>query len=819
MDKKIVIPFGFALMLTMAVIGALALFNLTAISPAEASIKDTVKNTRVNLDPLKASGTPATVTVSGTPVTVNPNDPGALARYEVRFTTGAVLLNGVDTIILTFEDDFQVPPSIDRTSVSVSATAVTGAAGNPGASVNPIAVTVDFVGPENDEPEITITVPDMDPDDNTGGNGIAANAVVTLIFPQSAGLRNPTEGSGGENAGGYDVSIATSVEPAPATARVLIPFIVELSSAADPRNTEVTLVGKGFRNATTTTFWRDTNGDGQRGGGELDLCSAVATDEDVATCSFRVTNPPFAPGTGGDCTLGALTNCNYINAVDGRNNNSTQVNQADIDRQTYELEGLVTVAPAAGDPGDTVTVQLKDFATGNLTAVTVGGVAVMQTEAGSAVNALSVPASGELNFTIEIPDGVPEGVQAVAVTGPAVEGNQTERADLNVGGATLIPTPETVMPNQRVTLIGTGFTEGGAATINDPNDPDDSIAIGGEVIAQERINDGDVINVDNGGNWSASIDLPITSATTTGGPRELKVTDSSGRQGTAVLTFPERQLTITPEEGRVGTNITVRGLGFPARNDDGSSVTVEVIYDAGAGDVNRTTVTPDASGNFNAALRVPNDAGIPSTNTVEASFTEGALETITTTVHRVPRATITIEPTSGEPGTMVTVDAVGFERFSPIQIVEIGGTEVTPAPKPATDASGNVTFDVIVPGLETGTQTVEMQVAGTTASAGFTITETGEATGAPTQVAQAIEPLGDNLVRAFHFNNTTKEWNFFDPRPAFSEASNLEQFVEGQPYWVRVTENQTVELNGESRTLTCINAGTPQEDCWNLIVW
>src|SRR5688572_30197699 len=107
MDKKFMIPFGFALMLVMAVAGAgmTALFNITAVSPAEASIKYTFKDTRVNVDQLKAGGAPATVTVIGSPVTINPNDPGALARYEVRFTTGAVLQNSIDTIFLTFEDD------------------------------------------------------------------------------------------------------------------------------------------------------------------------------------------------------------------------------------------------------------------------------------------------------------------------------------------------------------------------------------------------------------------------------------------------------------------------------------------------------------------------------------------------------------------------------------------------------------------------------------------------------------------------------------------------------------------------------------------
>jgi hypothetical protein len=63
------ILFGFALMLTMTGVGMLALFNFTAILPA------------------KVSGAPATVAITGTLVTVDPNDPGALTQMEVRFTT------------------------------------------------------------------------------------------------------------------------------------------------------------------------------------------------------------------------------------------------------------------------------------------------------------------------------------------------------------------------------------------------------------------------------------------------------------------------------------------------------------------------------------------------------------------------------------------------------------------------------------------------------------------------------------------------------------------------------------------------------------
>jgi hypothetical protein len=329
-----------------------------------------------------------------------------------------------------------------------------------------------------------------------------------------------------------------------------------------------------------------------------------------------------------------------------------------------------------------------------------------------------------------------------------------------------------------------------------------------------------VITVDNGGSWSGSLDIPVLSSTTVGGPRELKVIDCRGRDGSVMLNFPERQLTLNPPEARVGTNVTIRGTGFPGRIQ-GSSRSVEILYDAAAGD-RSTTATPDASGNFSVTLQVPLEAAIPSTNTVRATFEDdNGIEVVTTVTHEVPRASITIEPTSGPPGTEVTLRATGFRRFTPITVLEVGGTDVTPSPKPSTDAAGAVTFDFIIPGLETGTQTVEMDVRNVTGSAGFTVTEGDEGAegGATTDIAPAVQPLGDNLVRVFRFNNTSKEWTFHDPRPEFSDANTLDQLVAGQPYWIRVEENQTVELNGQTRNLTCVNPGTPQEDCWNLIVW
>jgi hypothetical protein len=451
-----------------------------------------------------------------------------------------------------------------------------------------------------------------------------------------------------------------------------------------------------------------------------------------------------------------------------------------------------------------------------------------------------VPTNGEHNFTIEIPDGVPSGSQTLFVSTPGT----TEDTDIVVGAAALIATPATVVPNQRVSIIGTGFTEGGQARINESGfgataDPDaggpctqpSTITIGGEQIHPSRINDGETIEVDNGGSWSASIDLPVTSATTTEGPRELKATDCQGREGTVDLIFPDRQITINPPEGRVSTNVTVTGTGFPAKNNDGNSITVDVEYDAGGGGTNSASATPDAGGRWQVTLQVPSDAAIPSTNTVRATFplflagqvsTQSGTEGITTVTHRVPQAQITLDTVSGPPGTQVTLNGVGFKRFTPVNTVTVGDIEVTPAPKPSTGALGGINFQFIVPGADTGVQTVEVDVGGTTASVGFTITEEGgfgDSVRSP--IREAFAPLfeGNALDRAFIFNNNSKQWDFFINNEQFMAVNTFSEVPSGAPMWIRVNESTNVELRGRMFNLTCVNPGTPEEDCWNLIVF
>jgi hypothetical protein len=70
-------------------------------------------------------------------------------------------------------------------------------------------------------------------------------------------------------------------------------------------------------------------------------------------------------------------------------------------------------------------------------------------------------------------------------------------------------------------------------------------------------------------------------------------------------------------------------------------------------------------------------------------------------------------------------------------------------------------------------------------------------------------------VRVFNFNNVTKTWSFYDPRPEFAEANTISELTDGDIYWINVSAAQTdVTLNAKARNLTCADG-----DCWNQIVW
>ncbi len=81
-----------------------------------------------------------------------------------------------------------------------------------------------------------------------------------------------------------------------------------------------------------------------------------------------------------------------------------------------------------------------------------------------------------------------------------------------------------------------------------------------------------------------------------------------------------------------------------------------------------------------------------------------------------------------------------------------------------------------------------------------------------TPVDEAMAMLGENFVRAFYFNNDTKDWTFCDPRAG--DANTIEAFISGESYWILVKESRATIINGKVHLLICMEG-----NCWNQIGW
>ena len=215
MDKKIAIPAGLAVLVVMAVVGMLSIFNMTSVQTVEASLENINTTESLNV------GTAVydihevtTVTMSASPSLVGDN-----ARLVITFVTsdsslGARVIGGVtgahnsgsqvgtadlapgsDEIKIRFDSSkFKLPATIDASSVTISASTLSYVAttNDQANMVNNVqSATVSYDGAEADLPVLTLVVPDMDDAANTGANGIGSAATVTITILQAAGITIP----------------------------------------------------------------------------------------------------------------------------------------------------------------------------------------------------------------------------------------------------------------------------------------------------------------------------------------------------------------------------------------------------------------------------------------------------------------------------------------------------------------------------------------------------------------------------------------------------------------------------------------------------
>ena len=462
----------------------------------------------------------------------------------------------LEDLIIEFHEDFSVEETISNTSVAITTTGGmrTNRAGlqvqpySGGVTFTPEAVTVDGT-------EIFVSLGDMDERDDESDYELNSLEIIKVHFRQSAGISNPT--GAGDYGGVVAIAFGDAVDIDNGDEDIkTLEFTVPHSISIDPEDgglgEVVTVKGKGFKNGTSMTFFRDADNNQTLTAADAVLCTDPMVEGNIGTCEFEVSHPTFTAGA-----------TNIINGVDGVNDTASKGKA-----KTFELKASISTSPDGGSPGEMILVQVVDFNGSQVSRVTIGG----QTYCGGKNPAGltracsgSIDSAGSGNFSIEIPNWARGGLQELKVWDNASPATNAS-TKIALVGPQIRMTSETVIANQRVSLIGTGFSPG--ATIANVDDLPDRhiepmISIGGDAIPQTRINDGDPVRVDNGGNWSASVDLPLSEATTAAGSREIRVRDSLSRTGVIEVTIPDREVTVTPDSGRVGTIALIEGTGFP----------------------------------------------------------------------------------------------------------------------------------------------------------------------------------------------------------------------------------------------------------------
>ena len=719
--------------------------------------------------------------VSAAVVDHTPGGVNRRAKVTVDFKTESPL-DPDDSIIIVFTDHVQVPETLSASDITIRMlTDDTGLL--PGTTrsfvAEPAGVTVDYTGPSPaNDPRVTIDIGDMIAGDVTPGlQGIPANSPVTVTFRQSAGIRNPTEG------GNRAVVVSTSNDTTAVTSNAL-PFLrtVRLDSADGERGKTVTVTGEGFKNSTDATVWidkADANGvrNNEKDANETELCTGAVGSDDTFTCTFVVNASNFVAGE-------KVT----ISAVDGR----AQVADPEVGVTTWVLKGKVTAVPDSAAIGDTVTIEFRDFPAGEpVKTFKLGGVDIS-----SELPNNFMPGSSS-NQPITVPDNPALGRQSLDF---ATTNSGTRRDTMTILGAQVTVQPSAVVPNQSVTVTGRGFT--GSKILGDGSFGGVSvITIGGEDVPWENIDDGDDVEIDSGGNWVATVVIPVISPATTPGTYEFKATDSEGRPGATRITVSERTISFTPEESRSGTIVTVSGAGWPASNSAGGyNSTLSLAYVISGNEEAAVNTTPDSNGTFSAAIKVPLNAEIPSTNEVSVSYKDDtqAQNTIReTSAHRVPGASIEASPTSGPGGTVVTLTGAGFKAFTSLSDLFVAGVPVQENPSNPTVGRDGVlqpsTF--LIPGLDPGTHTIRAKVGEPTVSITFTITA-DDALPPPTAATTPAAAFGalidsGSLITVFRYNEDTQAYQSYDPDPANAGFNDLDTVNSGDIFWVRLSEDQT----------------------------
>jgi hypothetical protein len=429
----------------------------------------------------------------------------------------------------------------------------------------------------------------------------------------------------------------------------------------------------------------------------------------------------------------------------------------------------ITLSPSSGPPYTLVTITGSSFVP--LDTIPIGGIKFDGASWNTEV--ISIDGSGSWTASLRVP-------QTAACCGGKAVFVTTAAGTVSVATFTITSPVISIAPSSgpigtKVIVCVTNMT------------PDGTVPVGGITFGGSSWNTS-ATDIDGTGRMcSLFLTVPATSV----GAHPVVVNDGH-LIATTNFTITQPTISVAPTSAYKGETITVTGSGWPQHTPGSVNITL-------AGSAIKIA-SPDENGYFSVQFTMPLTAG--AVNLVGAFDILGNAAVTKTLTLKSPG--LTLNPTSGLPGTSATLSGVGFQPYSGLDELKFGKVNILSGGL-LTNEVGTWTATFIVPGLPPGAYTVTARIAGVALSAYYTLNESNIIP-SPVEpvfpVGPSLASLNDKLIMVWGYYGG--EWKMHDPNDAL--GSTLTGFTSGRGYWIEVTDDCTLAF----RQLT---------KGWNLIGW
>ena len=282
--------------------------------------------------------------------------------------------------------------------------------------------------------------------------------------------------------------------------------------------------------------------------------------------------------------------------------------------------------------------------------------------------------------------------------------------------------PDTALEGDTITVSGTGFGAEKAITL---------------YLDDEELttSPSDVETDENGSFGPCTFKVPEGTAA---GDHTVKAEDEDGNEATATLTIGPA-ITLSPTSGPTGTIVEITGRGFTGTDIEGGEYINITIDGTECPLIEDIKVRSD--GRFSGKFVIPT-VEEADTYTITA-WVHGHKDVNSTADFEVTGISdITVTPTSGAPGSTITIEGVNFTAKADIEItIDFGGLEEYATTK--TNATGGFLTAITVPSVPVQTEAYTITATdeyGLTASADFRVALTTLA------ISQSSGPTGTKVL-------------------------------------------------------------------------